>query len=185
VSDAINLKHHFLLAMPGLVTDYFGNTITYICEHNETGAMGLMINRPTELPLAKLLEQLGMDVLVKLKDPVLEGGPVGGEHGFVLHTEDPRFDSSVSLGNGLALSTAKQTLQAIGAGTGPARYLVALGYAGWAGGQLENELAQNAWLTCPANLEVLFDVPYAQRVDQAAATLGIDFKLMSRQAGRA
>jgi putative transcriptional regulator len=183
--DAICLKHHFLLAMPGLVSDYFGNTITYICEHNESGAMGLMINRPMELPLSKLLEQLEIDVLVKLHLPVLEGGPVGSDHGFVLHTEDARFDSSVALGNGLALSTAKHLLQAIGAGTGPERYLVALGYAGWGPGQLENELTQNAWLTCPASFEVLFDVPYHQRVDRAAASLGIDFKLMSSQAGHA
>ena len=185
MSEAANLKHHFLLAMPGLVSDYFGNTITYICEHNDNGAMGLMINRPMELPLTKLLEQLGIDTLVKLREPVLEGGPVGSNQGFVLHTEDPRFDSSVGLGNGLMLSTAKHTLQAIAAGTGPSRYLVALGYAGWAGGQLENELAQNAWLTCPATLEVLFDVPYPQRVHEAAATLGIDFRLMSNQAGHA
>jgi len=185
MSDVTCLKHHFLLAMPGLVSDYFGNTITYVCEHNESGAMGLMINRPMELPLSKLLEQLEIDVLVKLADPVLEGGPVGSHQGFVLHTEDARFDTSVALGNGLMLSTAKHLLQAIGNGTGPTRYLVALGYAGWAGGQLENELKQNAWLTCPASLDVLFDVPYHKRVDQAAASLGIDFKLMSSQAGHA
>lgn len=181
----MSLKHHFLLAMPALAGDYFGNTITYICEHNEDGAMGLMINRPTELPVFKLLEQLGIESTLELMEPVLEGGPVRTDHGYILHTDDRRFDASLPLGHGLMLSTAKQTLQAIGAGDRPHRYLIALGYAGWGSGQLEAELGRNAWLSCPASLEVLFDVPFSKRVDEAAASLGIDFRLMSSQAGHA
>ena len=179
------LKHHFLLAMPGLAGEYFGNTISYICEHNEEGAMGFMVNRPMRLTVAALLEQLGIATTLDLQQSVFEGGPVKTERGFILHSDEVQYDASLPLGNGLMLSTARQTLEAIGAGVGPARYLVALGYAGWGSGQLESELLQNAWLSCPADLDILFDVPFEQRVTKAAASLGIDFRLMSTQAGHA
>ncbi len=181
----ICLKHHFLLAMPGLVGEYFGNTITYICEHNEEGAMGLMVNRPTRLSVSELLEQLGIGATHIAKQPVLEGGPVKTDRGFILHSDEVQYDASLTLGNGLMLSTARQTLEAIGAGQGPHRYVVALGYAGWGGGQLEAELSQNAWLSCPADIDILFDVPFDQRVNKAAASIGIDFRLMSTHAGHA
>jgi putative transcriptional regulator len=116
---------------------------------------------------------------------VLEGGPVKTERGFILHSDDAQYDASLALGHGLMLSTARQTLEAIGNGRGPAKFLVALGYAGWGAGQLENEMLQNAWLTCPAAIDILFDVPFDQRVNKAAATLGIDFRLMSTHAGHA
>jgi putative transcriptional regulator len=179
------LKHHFLLAMPGLTGEYFGNTITYVCEHNEDGAMGIMVNRPMELTVGALLDQLGITATQIPTEPVLEGGPVKTERGFILHTDDERYDASLALGNGLMLSTARQTLAAIGDGRGPKKYLVALGYAGWGAGQLENEMLQNAWLTCPADISILFDVPFDQRINKAAATLGIDFRLMSTHAGHA
>jgi putative transcriptional regulator len=180
-----SLKHHFLLAMPGLAGEYFGNTISYICEHNDDGAMGFMVNRPMDLTVGALLEQLGIASNIELDQPVVEGGPVKRERGFILHSDEVRYDASLSLGNGLMLSTARQTLEAIGSGEGPQRYLVALGYAGWGVGQLEDELLHNAWLSCPANIDILFDVPFDQRVNSAAATLGIDFRLMSSQAGHA
>jgi putative transcriptional regulator len=179
------LKHHFLLAMPSLASEYFANTITYVCEHNEEGAMGFMVNRPMQLTLAALLDQLGITSTLTSQEPVLEGGPVKTERGFILHSDEVQYDASLPLGHGLMLSTARQTLEAIGAGHGPKRYLVALGYAGWGSGQLENELAQNAWLSCPADVDILFDVPFDQRVNKAAATLGIDFRLMSKHAGHA
>jgi putative transcriptional regulator len=179
------LKHHFLLAMPGLTADYFGNSITYVAEHNDDGALGFMVNRPLALSLADLLAQLGIETVSGLDGPVLEGGPVKTERGFILHTDDKQFETSVALGNGVMLSTARQTLESIGAQTGPAQYLVALGYAGWEAGQLEREIADNAWLTCPASREVLFEVPFEERVDRAARSLGIDFRLMSSQAGHA
>lgn len=179
------LKHHFLLAMPGLTADYFGNSITYIAEHNDDGALGFMVNRPLTLSLADLLGQLGIATAPGLAAPVLEGGPVKTERGFILHSDDKQFDTSVALGNGVMLSTARQTLESIGACTGPQQYLVALGYAGWEAGQLERELAENAWLTCPASREILFEVPFSERVDRAARSLGIDFRLMSSQAGHA
>ncbi len=184
--DDFDLKHNFLLAMPNQVGSYFGDTITYICDHGPDGAMGLMINRPSEITLFELLSQLGLDSSHELVEvPVLDGGPVSTDHGFVLHTRDEKFSGSTDLGNNLMLSTARETLEAIAAGHGPEQYLVTLGYAGWGGGQLEAELAENAWLSCPADPAVLFDVPYDQRVSQAAASLGIDFSLMSARAGYA
>jgi len=183
----MSLKHHFLLAMPGLglAGDYFANTITYVCEHNDDGALGIMVNRPLKLSLEELLSQLGISTTPRLAQPVMEGGPVRKERGFILHSDEKEYETSLSLGNGLMLSTARATLESIGAGGGPERYLVALGYAGWEAGQLERELTQNAWLTCPASAEILFDVPFERRVDEAARTLGIDFRLMSTQAGHA
>jgi putative transcriptional regulator len=182
------LKHHFLIAMPKPADEpdeYFSKTITYICEHNEEGAMGFMVNRPMKLTVGELLDQLGIATGVDSKQPVLEGGPVKTERGFILHSDDVQYEASLPLGNGLMLSTARQTLEAIGTGEGPKRYVVALGYAGWGSGQLENELLQNVWLTCPADIDILFDVPFDQRVNQAAASLGIDFRLMSTHAGHA
>jgi putative transcriptional regulator len=182
------LKHHFLIAMPKPADEpdeYFSKTITYICEHNEEGAMGFMVNRPMKLTVGELLDQLGIAASVDSKQPVLEGGPVKTERGFILHSDDVQYEASLPLGNGLMLSTARQTLEAIGTGEGPKRYVVALGYAGWGSGQLENELLQNVWLTCPADIDILFDVPFDQRVNQAAASLGIDFRLMSTHAGHA
>jgi putative transcriptional regulator len=183
------LKHHFLLAMPRPFpqqeADYFSSTITYICEHNEEGAMGFMINRPMKLTVADLLDQLGIAGTVTIEQPVLEGGPVKTERGFILHSDEVHYDASLSLGNGLMLSTARQTLEAIGSGQGPKRYLVALGYAGWGGGQLENEMLENVWLSCAADVNILFDVPFDQRVNKAAASLGIDFRLIANQAGHA
>ncbi|MCZ6616855.1 MAG: YqgE/AlgH family protein [Gammaproteobacteria bacterium] len=181
---ADSLKNHFLLAMPGLAGSYFGATLTYVCEHSSQGAMGLMVNRPSNITLAELLSQLGITASQAAADiPVLEGGPVSGERGFILHTDDKNFSASLDLGNGLMLTTAREVLDAISVDQGPAQYLVTLGYAGWGAGQLEQEIGENSWLTCPANTRILFDVPFAERVNSAAATLGIDFRLMSGQAG--
>jgi len=179
------LKHHFLLAMPSQRGDYFSNTITYVCEHNEEGAMGFMVNRPMKLSVAELLGQLGIAGTVSSDQPVMEGGPVKTERGFILHSDEVQYDASLPLGNGLMLSTARQTLEAIGSGNAPKHYLVALGYAGWGSGQLENEMLENTWLSCPADVNILFDVPFDQRVNKAAASLGIDFRLIANQAGHA
>ncbi len=181
-----SLKNQFLLAMPGLAGSYFGDTLTYLCEHTDDGAMGLVINRPSELTLVELLAQLGIAPgEVSADVPVMDGGPVARDRGFILHSDDERFEASLDLGNGLMLTAAREVLEAIARGSGPRDYLVALGYAGWDGGQLEQELKDNAWLTCPASLDVVFREPFASRVSKAAATLGIDFRLMSGQAGHA
>lgn len=181
-----SLKNQFLLAMPNQAGTYFGDTVTYICEHNADGAMGLMINRPSALSLVELLAQMGLTANgISVDIPVLEGGPVASERGFVLHTEDKSFDSSLALGNGLMLSTAREILEAIATGDGPNDFLVTLGYAGWGSGQLEDELKDNAWLNCPGSSDVLFNTPFDDRANKAAAALGIDFRLMSGQAGHA
>ena len=181
-----SLKNQFLLAMPNQAGSYFGDTVTYICEHNADGAMGLMVNRPSPLTLVELLAQMGLETSDVAADiPVLEGGPVAAERGFVLHSQDTSFDSSLALGDGLMLSTAREMLEAIANGQGPDQFLVTLGYAGWGGGQLEDELKDNAWLNCPSSPDVLFDTPFEERVNKAAQALGIDFRLMSGQAGHA
>lgn len=181
-----SLKNQFLLAMPTMVGSYFGDTVTYICEHNDEGAMGLVVNRPSDLTLRDLLDQLGLDNgAVAADTPVMDGGPVARERGFILHSDDERFEASVELGDGLMLTAAREVLEAIGRGAGPRHFLVALGYAGWDAGQLERELLDNAWLSCPSSREVVFDEPFDNRVNKAAEALGIDFRLMSGQAGHA
>ena len=180
-----SLKHQFLIAMPNQAQTYFEGSVTYICEHNEDGAMGLMINRTMDLTLHQLLEQMGMGHTVEHSILVMEGGPVNIERGFILHTDDAQYESSLVLADGLMLTSTRHVLEAIGAGNGPKKFLVTLGYTGWGKGQLESEIAENAWLTCPASREVLFDIPFEQRVQKAARNLGIDFSLMSSEAGHA
>jgi putative transcriptional regulator len=180
------LKNQFLLAMPGLAGSYFADTVTYLCEHNADGAMGLVINRPGELTLVELLAQLGLTgSSVSVDIPVMQGGPVATERGFILHTDDHPFDASVAVGDGLMLTAAREILEAIAEGRGPQHYLVALGYTGWGEGQLEQELKENAWLNCPADPAIIFEVPFEDRVNKAAEALGIDFRLISGQAGHA
>ena len=172
--------------MPNQAGTYFGDTIIYICEHSKNGAMGLLVNRPSRLTLVELLSQVGLSAPdVSIEIPVMEGGPVASGRGFVLHTEDQSFESSLGLGKGLMLSSAREILEAIASGDGPKDFLVTMGYAGWASGQLEDELKGNAWLNFPANLDVLFRTPFDDRANQAAATHGIDFRLISGQAGHA
>ena len=144
-----------------------------------------MINRPMEISVADLLEHLGIEPVSGLDEPVLMGGPVQTERGFILHSDDSHDAGSHVLGNGLMLSSTLESLRSIGTGCGPGRFLLALGHAGWGPGQLERELSENAWLTCPASAEVLFDTPIEERIDKAASALGIDFRLMGHHAGHA
>jgi putative transcriptional regulator len=181
-----SFRHQFLVAMPGLADGYFGGTVTYLCEHNAEGAMGLVINRASEMTLLELLTQLELPTPARIAGrAVLEGGPVARERGFVLHSAERRYDASLDLGPGLVLSASRQALEAIAGDTGPDKFVIALGFAGWGPGQLEQELLENAWLTCPADPAVIFDVPFEERVMRAAATLGIDFSRLSGQAGHA
>lgn len=181
------LKHQFLIAMPHMADPHFAQTLIYLIEHNEQGAMGLVINRPNGLSLADVLEQLrpGSEPLVPCQDlPIFSGGPVQTDRGFVLHPAGPQFQATLELGE-LGLSTSQDVLFAIADGTGPAKYLITLGYAGWDAGQLETELADNAWLTCPADSAILFDLPFDQRLNAAAACLGVNLSLLTSQAGHA
>jgi putative transcriptional regulator len=186
----LSLKNQFLLAMPGLSGTYFGETLTFICEHNAEGAMGIIVNRPSHVTLVELIAQLGIDKgATPIDVVVMEGGPVEGERGFILHTTDERFEASLDLGCGIMLSSAREVLEAIAENDGPESYLVALGYAGWDAGQLESEVADNAWLTAPVNAEetrrIIFETGFDARITKAADSLGIDFALISSQAGHA
>jgi putative transcriptional regulator len=181
-----SLKNQFLIAMPSLTGSYFGDTLIYLCEHNDDGAMGLVVNRPSQMTLLELLSQLGIPARgIPIEIPVMDGGPVARDRGFILHSDDIRFEASLDLGNGTMLTAAREVLEAIAQKQGPRDYLVALGYAGWDGGQLEDELKENAWLTCPAIAEVVFREPFESRTSKAAASLGIDLRFMSGQAGHA
>lgn len=180
----MNLKHHFLLAMPGLTGDYFADSLTYICEHNDDGAMGVIINRPSEMTLVELFAQLGLPADHKwVNTAVLEGGPVAADRGIVLHSSEQSYESSAAIGQSLMLSTAMDVLEDIAAGNGPQRFLVALGYAGWGPGQLEEEIAANAWLTTAADAKLVFNDQWSEKLRLAALALGIDFRLISGKAG--
>lgn len=181
------LKHQFLIAMPHMADPTFAHTLTYIVEHTANGAMGLVINRPQELNLADILEQLQPDIEPPLSSqliPIYAGGPVQTDRGFVLHTGGPTYQATVELG-GVSLSTSQDVLFAIADGVGPAHSLITLGYAGWEAGQLEAEMADNAWLTCPFDADILFNVESDLRLNAAASRLGVDLRLLTSQAGHA
>lgn len=182
-----SLVNHFLIAMPSLEDPNFSHTVTYICEHNSAGAMGIIINRPLHLTFGEVLEhmQITPGESVDVEQNVLSGGPVQGEHGFVLHSPAGTWNSSVRITDDLALTTSRDILMALADGKGPARYLLTLGYAGWAAGQLEREMAENAWLSGPADARILFDVPLEDRWRAAAALIGIDLNLLSTEVGHA
>lgn len=187
MNEIPDLQNHFLIAMPALADPNFSHTVAYICEHNEEGAMGIIINRPMEVPLAEVLRQMEIEPSNKLDTSVMvnEGGPVQPEHGFVIHTPVGAWEASLQISDDIALTTSRDILTAIGHAEGPARYLIALGYAGWGPGQLEEEIAQNAWLSGPANTEILFDLQLEKRWEAAARLLGIDLNLLSGDIGHA
>jgi putative transcriptional regulator len=181
------LKHQFLIAMPHMHDHHFAQTLTYIVEHNANGAMGLVINRPQELSLADILDQLRPETPPSnycQGIPIHIGGPVQTDRGFVLHPPGPVFQATVDLG-GIALSTSQDVLFSIADGYGPDQHLITLGYAGWDAGQLEAEFADNAWLTCPFDPAILFEVEAEHRLDAAAKKLGINLNLLTSQAGHA
>jgi putative transcriptional regulator len=181
------LKHHFLIAMPQMADPNFAQTLIYLIEHGPEGAMGLIVNRPSGLSLADVLEQLRPDEPIPAlcqSLPIFAGGPVQTDRGFVLHSAEQQFQATLMLGP-LGMSTSQDVLFAIADGQGPQRHFVALGYAGWEAGQLEAELADNTWLSCPADPQILFDLPHDQRRQAAAASLGVDLRLLSAQVGHA
>lgn len=181
------LGNHFLIAMPTLQDPNFSRTVTYICEHNADGAMGIVINRPIGFQLDEVLDHMGIDCgSPSIKGtPVYSGGPVQPERGFVLHTPVGSWDSSLAIGAEIAVTTSRDILQSIATDGGPSEYLIALGYAGWGEGQLEREMADNAWLAGPMTPELMFHTPDEQRWKAAAALLGVDINLMSAQVGHA
>jgi putative transcriptional regulator len=185
---SVTLRNHFLIAMPGLEDSIFAHSITYLCEHNEHGAMGIVVNRPLELSFDDIFEHLEIGEFPRHHDQqVLAGGPVQTERGFVLHRSEARrcWQSTLHLTDEISLTTSRDILDAIAHDTGPQDSLIALGYAGWGPGQLEQELAANSWLTLPAEAAILFDTPLEQRAQVAASRLGINLSLLSSACGTA
>lgn len=182
-----SLTNQLLIAMPGMVDPNFSTTVTLICEHNDEGALGIIINRPLTLKLAGLFEQLSVDDADDgaAGDPVLSGGPVGTERGFVLHDPVHSYENTLPVSDDIRLTLSRDVIDAMANGEGPDKSLVALGYAGWEAGQLEEEMLANSWLSVPATSELVFDTPFAERWNSAALTLGIDIARMSPDAGHA
>ncbi len=187
MSDLPFLTGQLLIAMPGLRDPDFDHTVTLICQHSEEGALGLVINRASEYRMADLLRHLDLATgdAALAAQPVLLGGPLQRERGFVLHAPDGRWAASHAIDAQLSLTTSRDILEALAAGHGPPQMLAALGYAGWEAGQLERELRENAWLTAAADHEILFDVPLEQRWTAAAARMGVDAQRLSPYAGNA
>jgi putative transcriptional regulator len=191
-----NLTNHFLIAMPGLQDEVFSRSVVYVCEHNERGALGLVINKPGVMDMKRLFEKV--ELPLRRDDlsgvPVLMGGPVQTERGFVLHeplyadAEKPAesvYASTLTIPGGLEMTTSKDVLEALSTGAGPRKVLVSLGYSAWGEGQLESELSDNSWLTVAASASVIFDTPVAQRYDQALLLLGLQAWMLSPDAGHA
>ncbi len=185
--QSVNLTNHFLIAMPNMADPYFAKSLTYICDHNENGALGIVVNRPIELTLSGLFEQIGLELPEegKAEQPVFFGGPVQMDRGFVLHQPLGNWQSTLAMNEVFGLTTSKDILVAVGEGRGPEKMLITLGYAGWEAGQLESEIAQNAWLTVEASAEIIFAMAPELRYDAAIHMLGIDLGNLSGEAGHA
>jgi len=185
--SSIDLTHHFLIAMPNMADPYFARTLTYVCEHNDQGALGIVVNRPIDMTLQSLFERLSLT----LRDrelagaPIYFGGPVQTDRGFVLHAPTGNWHSTLRVRDLIGLTTSKDILEALGRGEGPERILVTLGYAGWSAGQLEHELGQNAWLTVEARDAIIFELPAEERLPAAMELLGLDFARLADAAGHA
>ena len=195
-SAPMNLTHHFLIAMPGLEDVSFAGSVVYLCEHSERGALGLIINKPTDIKLQGLFEKVDLPLgRPDLSDaPVFLGGPVQTERGFVLHeplaaardgVTEATYASTMVIPGGLEMTTSKDVLEALAHGAGPRRVLVTLGYSAWGEGQLESELAENSWLTVGADVSVIFETPVQERYDRALGLLGLQSWMLSPEAGHA
>lgn len=183
----MNLTDHFLIAMPAMDDPYFAKTLIYIAEHNEQGALGLIVNRPLDMTLAGLFEKIGIASSTPGLDkwPVYFGGPVQTDRGFVLHRPVGDWQSTLAVTGEIGLTSSRDVLQGVADAGQPSEVIVALGYSGWGAGQLEHELAQNAWLTVPARAHVLFELPSEERLPSAMEILGVDFANLSENAGHA
>ena len=195
-SVPINLTNHFLIAMPGLEDEMFSGSVVYLCEHSERGALGLVINKPSDISLQSLFDKVELPLgRIDLSGtPVFQGGPVQTERGFVLHDAilpggdqhtESVYLSTLAIPGGLEMTTSKDVLEAMSTGSGPRRVLVSLGYAAWGRGQLESELAENSWLTVDADADVIFDTPVEQRYNRALELLGVHAWTLSSVAGHA
>lgn len=191
-SSLLNLTHHFLIAMPGLQDEAFSKSVVYMCEHSERGALGLVINKPSDITLKNLFDKVELPLHRSdlAEAPVFQGGPVQTERGFVLHESmmpgaEAVYASTMSIPGGLEMTTSKDVLEALSTGAGPRKVFVSLGYSAWGEGQLESEISDNSWLTVAADMAVIFDTPVAQRYDKALMLLGLQSWLLSPVAGHA
>ncbi|MDZ7891150.1 MAG: YqgE/AlgH family protein [Rhodoferax sp.] len=195
-SAPFNLTHHFLIAMPGLDDEMFAKSVVFLCEHSERGALGLIINKPADMPLTALFDKIDLTLQRAdlLEKPVFQGGPVQTERGFVLHepvitgnseAAETLYASTMTIPGGLEMTTSRDVLEALSMGSGPKRVLVTLGYAAWGKGQLESELGENSWLTTPADHAIIFDTPVDQRYERALGLLGLQSWMISQQVGHA
>ena len=187
-----NFTHHFLIAMPGLEDEGFSKSVVYMCEHSERGALGLVINKPSDINLKKLFEKVDLPLDRRdLSDaPVFQGGPVQTERGFVLHESmmpglEAVYASTMSIPGGLEMTTSKDVLEALSSGNGPKKVFVSLGYSAWGEGQLESEISDNSWLTVAADIAVIFDTPVEERYAKAMGLLGLESWMLSPDAGHA
>lgn len=191
-SDSINFTHHFLIAMPGLEDEMFSKSVIYMCEHSERGALGLVINKPSDINLKKLFDKV--ELPLHREDltlaPVFQGGPVQTERGFVLHESvmpgnESVYASTMTIPGGLEMTTSKDVLEALSTGYGPRKVFISLGYSSWGQGQLESEISDNSWLTVAADPAVIFDTPVEQRYAKALMLLGLEAWMLSPEAGHA
>jgi putative transcriptional regulator len=188
--SGLNLANHFLIAMPSMQDPIFGGTVVYICEHNDKGVLGVVINKPTDMTMEVLFERIDLKLADGLRssvvnEPIMFGGPVQDDRGFVLHTPGGRYSSSLMVTDDVAFTTSIDVLEAVANGEGPQRMLVSIGYAGWSPGQLEEEISRNGWLTVDADARVLFDLPIEERYVAAIRLLGIDPLMLASEAGHA
>ena len=185
------LSNHFLLALPTQISTYFEDTVTYLVHHDEEGAMGLVVNRPLPLKLGDVLKEANLQPEGEDISPIMEGGPVSPAHPFIIHSSDFETKSSTRISDEVSFTAQSSKegifamLEAISKGTGPSKYLFCLGYAGWGAGQLENELKENSWVTCPADTKILFDEPFKTRAEKVSSSIGVDLSKFSPQSGMA
>ena len=185
-ASSINLTHHFLIAMPGLEDEAFSKSVIYMCEHSERGALGLIINKPSDINVQGVFDKVELPLRRDdlTSNPVFQGGPVQTERGFVLHESmmpgsESVYASTMSIPGGLEMTTSKDVLEALSTGAGPRKVFVSLGYSAWGEGQLESELLDNSWLTVEADLSVIFDTPVEQRYSKALKLLGLESWMIS------
>ncbi|MGK5020088.1 YqgE/AlgH family protein [Janthinobacterium lividum] len=189
-SSTLNLANHFLIAMPAMQDPIFGGTVVYVCEHNENGVLGVVINKPTDMTMEVLFDRIDLTLAAgsdtpSIKEPIMFGGPVQDDRGFVLHTPGAHYSSSLTVTDEIAFTTSMDVLEAVAKGDGPQRMLVSIGYSGWSPGQLEEEIGRNGWLTVGASADILFDYPIEQRYVAAIKLLGIDPLMLASEAGHA
>ncbi|SDX51059.1 putative transcriptional regulator [Collimonas sp. OK242] len=196
-SPSLNLTNHFLIAMPSMLDPVFGGTVVYLCEHNANGALGVVINKPTDMTMQVLFDRIDLKLEISpgpgelefgdpmAERPVMFGGPVQVERGFVLHTPVKQYSSTLKVTDQIAMTTSKDVLEEVAHGNGPQRILVSLGCSGWSAGQLESEIVHNGWLTVAADPAIIFELPIAERFAAAVNLLGISPYMLTAESGRA